>query len=80
MLTAPWYHFGMTTTRSVRFPGEIDELLTEAAEAEHISINAAIVQAVENWARMRDHRARVRAITGEVMSEDAALLDRLADA
>jgi predicted transcriptional regulator len=68
------------TTRSVRIPDEIDSLLVRAAEAEHISINAAIVQAVEQWAQARDHRARVRAVTAEVMAEDAELLSRLADA
>jgi hypothetical protein len=68
------------TTRSVRIPQQVDELLVEAAEAEHISVNAAIVQAVESWVHTREHRARVRALTAQVMAEDAELLDRLADA
>nr|BFE30613.1 hypothetical protein GCM10010200_028640 [Actinomadura rugatobispora] len=68
------------TTRSVRIPDDIDALLIKAAQEEHISVNAAVVQAVEEWARMRGHRARVRAVTAQVMAEDAALLDRLADA
>ncbi|WP_285495059.1 Arc family DNA-binding protein [Actinomadura sp. NBRC 104425] len=67
------------TTRSVRIPDDIDELLVRTAEAEHISINAAIVQAVEQWAQARDHRARVQAVVAEVMAEDANLLRRLAD-
>jgi predicted transcriptional regulator len=68
------------TTRSVRIPDEIDLLLSSAAEAEHISVNAAIVQAVENWAQMHQHRNRVRAITAQVMAEDAGLLHRLGNA
>jgi predicted transcriptional regulator len=68
------------TTRSVRIPDEIDRALTAAAEAEHISVNAAIVQAVQDWAQLRDHRARVRAVAAQVMAEDDKLLRRLADA
>ncbi|MFB4297214.1 Arc family DNA-binding protein [Actinomadura sp. NTSP31] len=67
-------------TRSVRIPDEVDELVTQVAEAEHISINSAIVQALENWAQAHRHRTQVRAITADVMAEDADLLDRLADA
>jgi predicted transcriptional regulator len=68
------------TTRSVRIPDEIDLALTNAAEAEHVSVNSAIVQAVQIWTQTREHRARVRAVTTQVMTEDAALLARLADA
>jgi predicted transcriptional regulator len=68
------------TTRSVRIPEEIDDLLTATAAAEHISVNAAIIQAVHDWVQLREHRARVRAITAQVMAEDAGLLQRLADA
>ncbi|GAA3933350.1 hypothetical protein GCM10023085_13300 [Actinomadura viridis] len=68
------------TTRSIRIPDEIDELLIKAADEEHISVNAAVVQAVEEWARMRRHRAEVRAVTAQVMAEDKELLARLADA
>jgi predicted transcriptional regulator len=68
------------TTRSVRIPDEIDAVLARAAEAEHISVNAAIVQAVQSWAEMRDHRAQVQALTAQVMAEDAHLLRRLGDA
>jgi predicted transcriptional regulator len=67
-------------TRSVRIPDEIDSLLTAAAEDEHISVNAAIVQAVQDWALAHDHRIRVRALTAQIMSEDAGLLARLGDA
>jgi predicted transcriptional regulator len=34
-------------TRSVRIPDDIDEALAAAAEAEHISVQARIVQALE---------------------------------
>lgn len=68
------------TTRSVRIPDEIDLALTRAAEAEHISVNSAIIQAVQSWTETREHRARIRAVTAQVMAEDSALLDRLADA
>jgi predicted transcriptional regulator len=68
------------TTRSVRIPDEIDLALTRAAEAEHISVNSAIVQAVQSWAQAREHRAQIRAVTAQVMAEDSALLARLADA
>lgn len=68
------------TTRSVRIPDEIDLALTRAAEAEHISVNGAIVQAVQSWTQAQEHRARIRAVTAQVMAEDSALLARLADA
>lgn len=68
------------TTRSIRIPDEIDKLLVEVAEEEHISVNAAVVQSVEEWARVRRHRAEVRTAMAQVMAEDAELLDRLADA
>jgi predicted transcriptional regulator len=68
------------TTRSIRIPDEIDKLLVEVAEEEHISVNAAVVQSVEEWARVRRHRSEVRTVMAQVMAEDAELLDRLADA
>lgn len=68
------------TTRRIRLPDEIDLALSRAAEAEHISVNSAIVQAVESWTETREHRARIRALTAQVMAEDSALLDRLAGA
>ncbi|MWA03971.1 Arc family DNA-binding protein [Actinomadura sp. LD22] len=67
-------------TRSVRIPDEVDDLVTKVAEAEHLSINSVIVQALESWGQAHQHRAEVRAITAEVMAEDADLLARLADA
>jgi predicted transcriptional regulator len=70
----------LMTTRSIRIPDEIDALLIKAADEEHISVNSAVVQAVEEWTRLRTHRARVQAITAQVIAEDAELLDRLADA
>lgn len=67
-------------TRSVRIPEDVDRLLSEVAKTEHISINSAIVQALEAWGQAHQHRATVQAITTEVMAEDADLLNRLADA
>jgi predicted transcriptional regulator len=67
------------TTRSIRIPDALDRKLVTVAEAEHISLNSAIVQAVDSWVRQHQHRSRVQEITAQVMAEDQDLLQRLAD-
>jgi predicted transcriptional regulator len=67
------------TTRSIRIPDALDRKLVEVAETEHISLNSAVVQAVESWVRLHQHRSRVQEITAQVMAEDQSLLRRLAD-
>jgi predicted transcriptional regulator len=67
------------TTRSIRIPDALDRKLVTVAETEHISLNSAIVQAVESWVRQHQHRSRVQEITAQVMAEDQDLLQRLAD-
>ncbi|HZB31574.1 MAG TPA: hypothetical protein VE465_15555 [Streptosporangiaceae bacterium] len=67
------------TTRSIRIPDALDRKLVKVAETEHISLNSAVVQAVETWVRQHQHRSRVQEITAQVMAEDQNLLRRLAD-
>jgi predicted transcriptional regulator len=67
------------TTRSIRIPDALDRKLVSVAETEHISLNSAVIQAVESWVRQHHHRSRVQEITAQVMSEDQGLLRRLAD-
>ncbi|MET8870411.1 toxin-antitoxin system HicB family antitoxin [Nocardia sp. NPDC004278] len=67
------------TTISVRLPDEIHARITAAAEADHISVNSALVQAAEAWVEAQTQRARSRALMREIMIEDAELLARLGD-
>ncbi|MFI6996981.1 ribbon-helix-helix domain-containing protein [Nocardia sp. NBC_01503] len=70
----------MTKTMSVRFPDETKARLEQAAEASHISANAAVVQAVEQWAAQQTRAALVAEAADEVFARRAGLFKRLADA
>ncbi|MFE3444610.1 toxin-antitoxin system HicB family antitoxin [Nocardia sp. NPDC059180] len=67
------------TTISVRLPDEIHQRLTAAAEADHISLNSALVQAAQAWVDAQAQRARSRVLLQEIMAEDAELLAMLGD-
>jgi predicted transcriptional regulator len=66
----------MVTT--VNLPDELHARLKQVAEAEHRSMNATIVIAVEQYVDERHRRARVRALAHDVAQRDAELLNRLA--
>ncbi|MFD3748560.1 hypothetical protein [Nocardia sp. NPDC058633] len=68
------------TTMSVRIPDHIAEGLKTAADDLHISVNAAVVQAIEQWQAAQGHRRRVDTALADILGEDAALLERLSDA
>ncbi len=68
------------TTRSIRIPDEIDARLVAFAEANHISVNAAIVRTVEeSLARFAQENAIAEA-ADDVFARRRELFERLADA
>jgi predicted transcriptional regulator len=68
------------TTRSVRIPDEIDSRLVSFAESKHMSVNSAIVRAVEEMMTRDAQQEAVSAAADEVFARRADLFDRLADA
>ncbi|WP_344078644.1 Arc family DNA-binding protein [Luedemannella helvata] len=66
----------MVTT--VNLPDGLLERLTDLASQEHRSVDAAIVEAIEEYVSARSRRSRVRDLAGEVAERDAELLRRLA--
>ena len=66
----------MVTT--VSLPEELHAKLKAVAEAEHRSMNATILVAVEQYVTDRDHQSRVRELGLDVANRDAELLRRLA--
>jgi len=66
------------TTISLRLPDEIHARVAEAADADHISINSALVQAAEAWLATHLPRAKAQAMVDQIIGEDADLLGRLA--
>ncbi|MFD6463800.1 toxin-antitoxin system HicB family antitoxin [Streptomyces roseolus] len=67
------------TTISVRLPDDIHARITAAAEADHISVNSALVQAAEAWVDAQSQRAASRLMVQQIMTEDAELLAMLGD-
>lgn len=67
------------TTLSLRLPDEVHAKLTAVAESEHISLNAALIQAAEQWIAQRTQQAVFAAAMDKVFEEDTALFRRLAD-
>lgn len=67
------------TTRSVRIPDELDAKLTALAEAEHISVNSAIVRAVNEMVMLRAREIAVAQVTDHVFARHKRLFERLAD-
>lgn len=74
----PRYHFGMRTM-SVRLPDDVHARLADMAKARHMSVNAAIAQAAEQWITTQAREQLVQAAVDRVFDEDADLFDRLAD-
>jgi predicted transcriptional regulator len=66
----------MVTTLNI--PDTVHAALKALAEAEHRSVNATILVAVERYIEESSHKARVAAAAREVAVRDAELLDRLA--
>ncbi len=66
----------MVTT--VTLPDDLHARLKTVAAEEHRSMHATILVAIEAYLARNEHRARVRDLAGQVASQDAELLDRLA--
>lgn len=69
-----------TTPVTLRLPTDVHARVSELAEAEHISLNAALTQAAELWAAQRAHTVVVARAVDDVMVRRAELLRRLGDA
>jgi predicted transcriptional regulator len=67
------------TTRSIRIPDELDRKLVSVAEAEHISVNALIVRAVEQTINRLAHEITIAQAADEVFARRGELFRRLAD-
>lgn len=65
---------------TLRIPEELDRQLEEIAAAEHVSKHALLLQAAQQIVERRDRRAQISGAVDFVLSHDAALLERLADA
>lgn len=68
------------TTLSVRIPDEIHDRLAKTAKARHMSVNAAMTQAAEEWVAAQVREQLVHDAMDKVFTEDADLFQRLADA
>lgn len=67
-------------TMSVRLPDDVHARLADMAKARHMSINAAIAQAAEQWITTQAREQLVQAAVDRVFDEDVDLFARLADA
>ncbi|MGH3239393.1 MAG: Arc family DNA-binding protein [Spirillospora sp.] len=67
------------TTRSVRIPDELDEQLVAMAEADHISVNSAIVRALDEVIIRRSQESAIAEAADVVFTERKELFKRLAD-
>lgn len=67
------------TTRTVQLPAEVDAYLTAAADAAGMSVNAAVVAAVQEWIHAQAQRASERARVQEVLAHDPHLRALLGD-
>ena len=65
---------------TVRLDPETDALLTKLAEQTGKSKQAVISEAIQQHLAMLSQQATARRVFDKVLSRDAALLDRLADA
>jgi predicted transcriptional regulator len=68
------------TTRSVRIPDELDARLAAFAEAKHVSMNSAIVRAVEETLARDAQETAIAAAGDDVFNRRGKLFERLADA
>ncbi|CAM4402940.1 toxin-antitoxin system HicB family antitoxin [Nocardia ninae] len=69
-----------TTPVTLRLPNDVHARVAALAEAAHISLNAALVQAAELWATERAHGQIVAYAVDDVMTRRSELLARLRDA
>ena len=69
-----------TTPVTLRLPADVHARVSALADAEHISLNAALTQAAELWAAQHAHTALVARAVDDVMARRAQLLKRLGDA
>ena len=65
---------------TLRLSSEQDAALTQIAEQLHVSKQQAVTMAVEKFIEQNDQRAIMRKTVERVMSRDAELMRRLADA
>lgn len=65
---------------TLRIPEALDRQLEEIAAAEHMSKHALILQAAQQAVDRRSRRGQVADAIAFVVSHDAALLEKLADA
>jgi predicted transcriptional regulator len=65
---------------TLRIPEELDAQLEAVAEMEHISKHALLLQAAQLIVERRGRRADIRNAIDFVVTHDAELLERLADA
>ncbi|HEY3610989.1 MAG TPA: toxin-antitoxin system HicB family antitoxin [Pseudonocardiaceae bacterium] len=64
---------------TLRFPDDLDAEVRAAAEAEHVSINSFVIEAIQDRLDAM-HKESVLAIARDVISRDAEILGRLATA
>jgi predicted transcriptional regulator len=69
-----------TTAVTLRLPADVHATVSALAEAEHISVNTALVQAAELWASKHAQGQLVTSAVDEVMLRRGELLARLRDA
>ncbi|MGS2806289.1 toxin-antitoxin system HicB family antitoxin [Nocardia sp. MW-W600-9] len=67
------------TTLSVQLPDEVHKQLAAAADADGLSMNAAVVTAVQEWLQSRAHRVQERARMQQVLAADPHLRALLGD-
>jgi predicted transcriptional regulator len=67
------------TTRSIRIPDDIDERLVAFAAEEHVSVNSAIVRALDEVLARHAQDSAVAAATDLVFTAREELFQRLAD-
>ncbi|MGW5450835.1 hypothetical protein [Nocardia sp. NPDC003979] len=66
-------------TITVQLPDEVEAQLADAAEADGIPVNVAVVQAVQDWIHAQAQRTRERARMREVLADDPHLRALLGD-
>lgn len=65
---------------NLRLPPTIDDELDAIAAEDHVSKSALLIQGAELLIARRNRQQRIATATRAVLSDDAKLLDRLADA
>jgi predicted transcriptional regulator len=67
-----------TVNRTLRLPVELNDRLSAISEAQHRSVHATMVAALEAFVEANDHKARVTEAAERVAVKHAELLARLA--